>query len=79
MACFAFQELRENWVIWETKATLARPGPLARRVSHIFLFSNSNSKQIEHTFDISERFFGIKMISLFFKYKYSILHILAVR
>lgn len=27
------KELRENWVIWETKATLARLGPLARRVT----------------------------------------------
>lgn len=65
MTHFAFQGLRETWVTWETRATLARPGPLARRVSCIFLFSSGDFKQIEHTLDMLKRFCSIKMISFF--------------
>lgn len=63
MTRFSFQELRESLVIQETRATLARLGPLAKRVSHVLFLSHSNLKQIKHTFDLSGRFCVIKMIS----------------
>lgn len=48
------------------QGNIGKTGPIGKKGKpHLpVLFSSSNVKHTEHPFDISERFFGIKMISL---------------